>query len=334
MGQEQITAAVSEGVSPNTRTLTFTFTLESDENLVNQANLGKTQQTCKICAAAGAFPTYRLVEMQYDTRDTFRYFYCPECETLQIETFPKNIGKYYSNAYYSYAPPEVIFPPPNAPRDPQAVLDVGCGAGKWLNALAGAGLTNLTGCDPFIEKDVTYNNGVKLYKKTIHEMDGRYDIIAFNDSLEHMDDPRPVFKTLTRLLKNHNERTHAQEAPKVDIILPIHPSVTFDVYGPWAFPLDAPRHFFLYSAKALGLLAAEYGFYIESVAYRKIWGHLAISRAYQLGIPWVKFWPEFNEGRLYKDPAHTEKIFTALAYCAAAAGRDDHAHFTLKRREG
>jgi SAM-dependent methyltransferase len=212
------------------------------------------------------------------------------------------------------------------------ILDVGCGAGRWLCDMAELGCVNLYGCDPFIEKDIKYPNGVKIRKCTIHEMEGKYDVIIFNDSLEHMSDPHEVFQTLTRLLK-HKDAQVGPEAPKLQFILPIHPSISVDIYGMNSFALDAPRHYFLYTEKALTQMAEQYGFYLDSRVNRPLWGHLAISRAYQLGIKWTAFWPKFNNNEIWDDHDKQEDYFNAIVHCASLINHVDHAMLTFKRRE-
>ena len=323
---------ISNGDKPNTKEVTIKFTFATDIDAMQSRDLGKTKQICKICGANGEYQTWRIREMQYGTRDEFIYFECTECTTLQIEEFPDNIGYYYSSSeYYSYGKPEIKMPPPGTPKDARMILDVGCGAGKWLCSLASMGFVNLYGCDPFIEKDVKYPNGVKLYKKTIHEMDGKFDIIQFNDSLEHMSDPHDVFISADRLLKQNATLPGAEE-PKIEIILPIHPSMTVDIYGVHSFALDAPRHFFLYSEKALVYMAEKYGFYIAERVNRPIWGHFAISRGYQKDIKWTEFWQVLHKGDIWENSKEQERLYEALAYCASALDFCDHAKFTLKRR--
>ncbi|MEM0939861.1 MAG: hypothetical protein AAGI25_08730 [Bacteroidota bacterium] len=47
------------------------------------------------------------------------------------------------------------------------ILDVGLGAGRLLLKLNEYGFENLTDIDPFIERDIVYENGVKIYKNQL-----------------------------------------------------------------------------------------------------------------------------------------------------------------------
>jgi SAM-dependent methyltransferase len=325
-----INLCTRKGPEPNTKEVEAAFTFETDTALVHGANLGKTPQTCKLCNAAGNFQTWRVLEMFVGLREPFRYFECPLCQVLQIEKIPRDMTPYYAHEYYSYAPPQIQPVRPGAMRDTRMILDVGCGAGNWLCFLASIGLTNLYGCDPLIQKDLTYGNGVKIYKKTIHEMDGVYDVIHLSHALEHMADPRKVFKTFGRLLKHRSQQT-GPEAPKIQITIPVFPNAAFDIYGPYWYQLDAPRHFFLHSEKSIAALATEYGFYVEQAEHTPHEGMFSKSRLYQLGVPFI------NSGEAMRGEAYftaTEKLqLEAAAQATAAARRADTVAFVLKRKE-
>jgi 2-polyprenyl-3-methyl-5-hydroxy-6-metoxy-1,4-benzoquinol methylase len=80
-------------------------------------------------------------------------------------------------------------------------LDVGCGYGKLLLRMKRDGFLNLTGVDPYIEEDIHYRNGVKVFKKQIFELTEQYDLIMSHHSLEHMAQPLEVLKKIYELLK-------------------------------------------------------------------------------------------------------------------------------------
>ena len=82
-----------------------------------------------------------------------------------------------------------------------AVLDVGCGAGKLLLRMQRDGFNNLTGIDPYIKEDINYRNGVKVFKRHVFELNGRYDLVMCHHALEHMPQPLEVMKKFHELLK-------------------------------------------------------------------------------------------------------------------------------------
>ncbi len=130
-GNSNVSIGVKDGELPNTREVTVKFTMDSDKDAMDKLFLGLKENKCKVCGASGAFKSWRLIEMYKGTRDAFEYFECPECETLQIKTFPPDIGKYYAGNYYSFETPKMPPPLPNVPRDYRRVLDVGCGSGRY-----------------------------------------------------------------------------------------------------------------------------------------------------------------------------------------------------------
>ena len=49
-------------------------------------------------------------------------------------------------------------------------LDVGAGKGELLLKLQNVGFKNLTGIDPFLEKEITYNKDLKILKLELSEL--------------------------------------------------------------------------------------------------------------------------------------------------------------------
>ena len=138
------------------------------------------------------------------------------------------------------------------------VLDVGCGEGKLLKQLYQVGFTNLTGVDPFIEKDIIYNEHVKILKKSIFEFDGQFDIIMMHHSLEHMDNQIEVIKRIDELLRPKG---------RLLIRIPIMSETLFQKYGANLMSLDPPRHFFIHSIKSINMLLSNAGFTIKKIVY-------------------------------------------------------------------
>ena len=83
------------------------------------------------------------------------------------------------------------------------ILDVGCGTGKFLGHLNRIGFKNLYGLDPFLREDITYPEGVKVWRKSICDIHMTFDLIMFHHSFEHMSDPLEMLRAVNRNLSGH-----------------------------------------------------------------------------------------------------------------------------------
>ena len=138
------------------------------------------------------------------------------------------------------------------------ILDVGSGNGLRLVGLARNGFTNITGIDPFIEEDIFYDNGIKIFKKNIFELEGKFDMIMLNHALEHMEEPLTVMNEINRLLNPGGTAL---------IRIPIANSYSWRKYGVNWVALDPPRHLFLHTPKSIKILADKSGFELTSIMY-------------------------------------------------------------------
>ncbi len=259
---------------------------------------------CEICNNKADNKTYVVKEMMFGFRDEFEYFECAECGCIQIQEIPENISKYYPENFYSFKtitsgskissiesflkrqrmkhliygnkPIGILLskvlreiyktPMPDyyewlrklqLPIDSK-ILDVGCGSGNLLLQMRSDGFTNLTGVDPFIKSDIFYENGVKVLKKYLHEMENTFDFIMLNHSFEHMPQPLSVLKTLYSLLN---------KSRYVLIRIPVASSLAWRKYGVNWVQIDAPRHFFIQTAKSMEILANKAGFKIADIVF-------------------------------------------------------------------
>ena len=161
-------------------------------------------------------------------------------------------------------------------RDKNAkILDIGCGGGEILKRLEALGFTDLTGSDPFIEKDVYLSDNLRLLKKDITELEGKYDIIMLHHCLEHMDNHAEVLAQLDNLLAENG---------RLLIRIPVYSKPLFDKYGVDLVTLDPPRHLFIHSLESITSILEKQGFdVIESYYDANVFDIIA-SEQYQRDI--------------------------------------------------
>lgn len=257
--------------------------LPTDRAQIQERTLGYKENTCRVCGTTGKFLSYLIKEMMIPTRNEFEYFTCSTCHCLQIRDIPDNLGDYYQSDYYSYQAPQLLRVPEGTDPLPDRILDVGCGAGHWLCSMPGSGYVNLFGCDPFIDADIAYDNGVTIRQCAIHDMEGEFDYIRLSHSFEHMPDPHEVMESIKRLLS---------PGGICHIMIPVFPNIAFAIYGPFWYQADAPRHFILHSGESVGYLADRAGLNVVAVEYNSNNGQFIRSRLYQLDIPFYEQTPE------------------------------------------
>ncbi len=269
---------------------------------------------CKLCGNIKDNELFSVKEMQLGLREFFTYMHCANCGCLQLLDIPLNLSKYYpTKEYYSFKH-SLVFPKrPDILRKIKAsyllygknrllgsllsigykipeyynwlkipkikfddsILDVGTGNGELLLNLFKIGFTNLTGIDPFIEREQHYGN-ITVYKKNIFEIEGRYDYIMLNHVFEHMEEPKKVLKKLYQLL---NPQKY------VLIRTPVMGTYNWNKYRENWMELDAPRHLFIHSLKSIQLLSKESGFELRKIIFDDNEFSLIGSELYKKDIP-------------------------------------------------
>jgi len=250
---------------------------------------------CKICNNSENNEAYQIKEMMFGFRDEFTYFECSKCGCLQIDEYPRNIGKYYPPYYCSFR--KGIFQ--NSlkqnlirKRDAYAlfkkgffrkllskkypyplfdqlsmtkinfnskILDVGCGAGNLLYSLKDLGFKDLVGVDPFIDEK-NFEMGIRILKKVIYDLpdDQKFDLIILNHSFEHILDQLETLVKVSAILS---------EQGICFMRMPVKTEYIWNRYGTNWVQIDAPRHFFLHTLKSFELLVKKSDLVIEDVIF-------------------------------------------------------------------
>jgi 2-polyprenyl-3-methyl-5-hydroxy-6-metoxy-1,4-benzoquinol methylase len=130
------------------------------------------------------------------------------------------------------------------------VLDVGCGSGILVFALGLGGVTDVLGVDPFLAGDRDLRTGGQLRRQDLSGVQGKYDLIMFHHSFEHVPDPEASLRKALGLLAPRG---------RVLIRMPTPSSNAFQTYGPAWAQLDAPRHLAVLSRQGLAGLCERLG---------------------------------------------------------------------------
>lgn len=254
---------------------------------------------CRICGNTHGNTPYRLADLMTGSGASFDYFQCASCGCLQIARIPDDLARYYPQSYYAFRARRKGAPAwlrglidrhrvrhALGLRDPLGaladrlsqsldyvpwmlptgldtdarILDVGCGQGKLLSRMALGGFEHLTGIDPFMSEDTQPCREVRLLKRDIHQQAAgaeRYDLVMFHHSLEHVPDPRADLAAARSLLASGGW---------ILIRIPCVDSWAWEHYREHWWAAEPPRHLYLFSRRALDILAAEQGLEVRHQA--------------------------------------------------------------------
>ena len=133
------------------------------------------------------------------------------------------------------------------------ILDVGSGSGSLIRDLRSAGFKYAMGVDRFVASDIQENGGLIVKRGTLSEVEGNWDRIILNHSLEHMPDHLGVLSELRAKLSRNGQ---------LIIRIPLV-SFAWQKYGTHWVQLDAPRHLCVHSERSFGLAARKAGLRIK-----------------------------------------------------------------------
>lgn len=316
---------------------------------------------CRICDNDKNNTAVRAVEKLYGTGEEFDYFRCGNCGCIQIREIPGDLSKYYPDDYYSKSKPGVstfkaylkrswyrrlqgrfnipgwllglFIESPDFIKITERtglnlddrVLDVGSGNGHLLYEMYLAGYRNLTGADPFIPASFNFNNNIRILKRELHEIEGKYDFIMLNYSFEHMPGQKDVMITLAGLMTDE---------AKLVIRIPMSDSAAYEKYVVNWVQFDAPRHLYLHTAESMKILAHETGFKINEVIRDsnefQFWGSILFENNIPLTATKLHSRNPMRDFRSLVSKADM-KLFRETANQWNREGRGDQATFILEK---
>ncbi len=270
---------------------------------------------CKVCGSSRN-QNYIAKEMMFGTRDQFNYFQCNDCFCLQIESIPENITEYYPREYYSFGQYdgrkfiglngdlkkfiynysifhrglfqrflELFINPFKYSQllsklkvsKKSKILDVGCGNGEtFLYPLVEIGFKNLLGCDPYLEYNIKYQNGLEILNSEIFPIEKKWDFIFYHHAFEHLANPRDHLTKIYSILEDNG---------LCILRIPTSSSYAWKYYRTDWYQLDAPRHFYLHSIESIEILAGKTGFYVRDVIFDSTYHQFMHSEEYKNNIP-------------------------------------------------
>ena len=246
--------------------------------------------SCRICGNAENNLTFTAPEMMQGTRVEFKYIECRACACVQIINIPVEMADYYSNLSYgsfsSFDKPSFkkrirtvrnkyaicgkggvlgyllnhIVPLTadycvikDYAKFNSRILDVGCGAGAYINDLCDIGFMSVSGIDPFLENELKYDNGVVIRKLFLEQVEEQYDVILSHHSFEHVPQPLETLISIKKLLRPGGVCV---------LTIPVAEDL-YRKYGRDCYLIQAPQHFFLYSLKSMAALTKNAGLRFE-----------------------------------------------------------------------
>jgi SAM-dependent methyltransferase len=156
------------------------------------------------------------------------------------------------------------------------ILDVGCGGGQLLRDMHAQGFRRLTGVDPFIARSINAP-GLRILRGELSDLQGDFDFVMFNHSLEHMPDPLSALRSTRRLLG---------DGGAVLVRLPVANSSAELQYGPNWIGLDPPRHLVVPSRAGMNSLAQRAGLRVERYWSDTTEWTLLVSQTITRGLPY------------------------------------------------
>jgi 2-polyprenyl-3-methyl-5-hydroxy-6-metoxy-1,4-benzoquinol methylase len=263
----------------------------------------KTEKiSCNLCGSKDSKFLFEAKDRLHGTEGTFRYVQCPECGLVYMnpQVVQEDITKLYPSDYAPHSTAtkgtaatirslynRLIKTPVIAQLvkwitnvkiinsiysrldQNSRVLDIGCGAGAFLNRVK-----TEKGCEVFgvdiseaAVKAAKDSFDLDIFKGTITEAplaEYSFDVITAWWYLEHIPDPQATAATISNLLKRNGHCI---------IGVPNFESFNAKTFKDKWYHLDCPRHLCIWTPSAMQRLLEQHGLMVTKVIYDKTpWG--------------------------------------------------------------
>ncbi len=189
-----------------------------------------------------------------------------------------NFGKWHGDMNYILALAKLRLLEKMFKKNYKSVLDVGCGTGRFVLLLKLLGFSGeILGIDPYLDQDwVEFG----LFKKSLFELNRRFDVVVLNHSLEHFtESPEIVWSKLGEILDDWGALV---------IRIPCASTHQFYLYKEKTHLFQAPTHTIIYSIEGLLQIAFRNNMVLWDFYNEHSWNSLH-SEAYLSGITQKEF---------------------------------------------
>jgi len=219
---------------------------------------------CRNCGGSDALPRFAGVPDRFHGfAGAFDYVSCAACGLVQLEHVPANPGAFYAG-YRIHTGESVVYRTLRRltighcylerPGHGAALLDIGCGNGFYLKEMAALGW-NATGYefDPAYAQALSAQIGLPVIagEAALAAQAGMFDLVTFNFSFEHLDQPLRLLDLATRCLRPGGQ---------LYISVPNIESREAAIFKDRWFHLDPPRHISFFSKRLLTSVLEQRGF--------------------------------------------------------------------------
>jgi hypothetical protein len=223
---------------------------------------GEVEASCPACESVLGSPAFRArAYASGHPRVRFQYCRCLGCGALYLSprVARREMDRFYPGSYHPLRPPgerierglhQLGLLLKMGLTRPKTLLDWGCGGGELVQVLRTLGI-DAYGYDAFGTEDGSAA-GILRRLQDVERVLSKVDCVSFLDALEHLDDPGEVLRFLA-----------ARSRADVYLFVPCGDSLELEVFGRFAYVVQAPNHVFLPTERSLRALAARTGWRMD-----------------------------------------------------------------------
>lgn len=223
----------------------------------------KFKNSCELGCNAFEEPFIKTEDFEYKQfTDNFKYKKCKKCENIYLEFIPslEDVKNIYPKNYGAYNPKNFGYIGQKArnlaayfklrrilkcKKNIHEAIEFGCGSQPLITKLKKVFNCKVTLCDIYFEKSILADEYIiGNLEQEIQKIDKKYDLIVFNQVIEHLLKPHAFLQACSKILKP--EGVLYFETPNSNG----YDAKIFIKNGVWG-GLHAPRHFTIFSDKSI-----------------------------------------------------------------------------------